>query len=112
MTTSDQAWVPSACTLPTAERPLRRAEFDELFATALRGQQRLAPTRLRWQLDPNAEPVARDLTDRETECCSFFTFTFTYARAGDIVQLDVSVPETHIDVLDALAGRAAARITA
>jgi hypothetical protein len=110
MATSDQAWVPSACTLPTAERPLRRAEFDELFATALRGQQRLAPTRLRWQLDPNAEPIARDLTGRESECCSFFTFT--YARASDNVQLDVTVPEAHVDVLDALAGRAAARITA
>jgi hypothetical protein len=110
MTTSDQAWVPSACTLPTAERPLRRAEFDELFATALRGQQRLAPTWLRWQLDPNAEPIARDLTGRETECCSFFTFTF--ARVGDTVQLDVTVPEAHIDVLDALAGRAAAGIVA
>jgi len=25
--------VPDVCTLPTAERPLRLAEFDELFAT-------------------------------------------------------------------------------
>lgn len=29
--------VPAACTLPTAERPLRLAEFEELFATAVRG---------------------------------------------------------------------------
>ncbi|WP_245718914.1 hypothetical protein [Micromonospora rhizosphaerae] len=40
----DDDWVPEACTLPTAERPLRVAEFDELFATALRGQTRLSPT--------------------------------------------------------------------
>jgi hypothetical protein len=24
-------WAPDACTLPTAERPLRVAEFDDLF---------------------------------------------------------------------------------
>ena len=73
MTTNDDMWVPAACTLPTVERPLRLAEFDDLFTTAVRGQQRLSPTRLRWQLDPVAEPTARDLTGRETDCCSFFT---------------------------------------
>jgi hypothetical protein len=109
MTTNDikdEAWVPEACTLPTAERPLRLAEFDDLFATALRGQQRLSPTRLRWRLDPAAEPTARGLTARETECCSFFTFTF--APADCAVQIDVEVPGAHVDVLDALAERAAA----
>jgi MFS family permease len=98
-----------ACTLPTAQRPLRLAEFDDLFATALRGQQRLSPTRLRWRLDPAAQPTARYLTGWETECCSFFSFTFT--PAGDAVQLDVEVPDAHVDVLDALAERAAAGIT-
>jgi hypothetical protein len=29
------AWVPQACTLATADQPLRQAEFDALFATAL-----------------------------------------------------------------------------
>jgi len=106
MTTNDPAWVPQACTLPTAERPVRVAEFDALFAMALHAQQRLASTRLRWRLDPAAEPAARDLAARETECCSFFTFTF--AAAGDVVQLDVEVPAAHIAVLDALADRAAA----
>ena len=106
MTTNDEARVPQACTLPTAERPVREAEFDELFAAALRGQQRLAPTVLRWQLDPAAEAAARDLASRETGCCSFFTFTFT--RAGDDVQVDVEVPPESAGVLDALAKRAAA----
>jgi hypothetical protein len=106
MTTNDRAWVPQACILPTAERPGRAAEFDGLFATALRGQQRLAPTVLRWRLDPAAEPAARDLAGRETGCCSFFTFTF--ARAGDAVQVDVEVPAPFAGVLDALAERAAA----
>ena len=110
MTTNDEVWVPDACTLPTAERPLRLAEFDELFATAVRGHYRLSATRLRLLLDPAAEPRARDLTGRETQCCSFFTFTF--APADDAVHLDVDVPPAHVEVLDALAERAAAGITA
>lgn len=98
--------MPQACTLPTAERPLRVAEFDALFATALRGQQRVAPTLLRWRLDPAAEPAARDLAGREAGCCSFFTFTFT--PAGNDVQVDVEVSAAAVGVLDALARRAVA----
>jgi hypothetical protein len=108
MTTDDLAWAPAACTLPTVDRPLRVAEFDDLFTTALRGQQRLSPTHLSWHLDPVAEAVARDLTERETACCSFFSFSF--AADGDALRLDVEVPAAHIRVLDALAGRAAAGI--
>jgi hypothetical protein len=104
MTANDEVWVPDACTLPTAERPLRLAEFDDMLATALRGQHRLSATRRRWLLDPAAEARARDLTGRETQCCSFFTFTF--AAADGAVQLDVEVPVAHVDVLDALAQRA------
>jgi hypothetical protein len=33
MTSDDRVWVPQACTLPTVERPLRLAEFNDLFAT-------------------------------------------------------------------------------
>jgi hypothetical protein len=105
MTTNDQAGVPQACTLPAAQRPARAAEFDALFAAALRSQQRLAPTVLRWQLDPAAESAARDLASREAGCCSFFTFTFT--RAEDAVQVDVEVPPASCGALDALADRAA-----
>ena len=108
MDTNDQAWVPQACTLPTGERPVRVAEFDELFATALRGQQRVAPTLLRWRLDPATGPAARELAGREAGCCSFFTFTF--ALAGDDLQVDVEVPAASTGVLDALAERAAARM--
>ncbi|KUL31740.1 hypothetical protein [Actinoplanes awajinensis] len=107
-TTEDPAWVPEACTLPTVARPLRLAEFDDLFATALRGQQRLSPTVLRWDLDPAAETTARDLAGRESGCCSFFSFTF---HPGDgLLGLDVKVPDAHVAVLDALAERATARV--
>jgi hypothetical protein len=108
MTTSkEQAWVPEACILPTVERPLRLAEFDELFATALRGRRRLSPTRLRWDLDPACEATARELTARESSCCPFFTFNF---ELGDgALRLDVEVPEAYVEVLDALQQRAAGR---
>ena len=107
-TTYEQGWVPDACTLPTAGRPLRLAEFEQLFATALRGQQRLGPTTLRWDLDPAHETTARDLTARESGCCSFFTFAF---RPGDdTLLLDVEVPDAHLDVLDALQQRATDRM--
>ncbi|GAA2469507.1 hypothetical protein [Winogradskya humida] len=106
--TGEQAWVPAACTLPTLDQPLRLAEFDDLFADALRGQQRLSATVLRWELDPAAEATARDLTVRESSCCSFFSFTFGGPRNG-VLQLVVEVPAAHVAVLDALADRAAAR---
>jgi hypothetical protein len=98
--------VPDACTLPTAERPLRAAEFDALFAEGLRGQRRVSPTVLRWDFDPAVEAVARDLARRESGCCSFFRFTF---RPGpDAFGMDVEVPAGYVDVLDALGERSAA----
>jgi hypothetical protein len=106
MTSDEHGWVPEACTLPTAQRPVRSAEFDALFATALKGQRRLSATVLRWRLDPAAEREARDLAARESACCSFFSFSF--GPDGDAVRLDVEVPAAHVEILDALAGRAAA----
>jgi hypothetical protein len=96
-----------ACTLPTADRPLRVAEFDSLFTAGLRGQERLSPTWLRWRLDPSFLSDARSLAARETACCSFFSFGFT---SDD--HLDVQVPPAHVAILDALAARAAAALDA
>jgi len=63
---------------------------------------------LRWDLDPGTEATVRDLAGRESGCCSFFVFTF---RPGDrVLRLDVEVPAAHVEVLDALASRAAAGI--
>ncbi len=47
----------------------------------------------------------RDLTRRETQCCSFFTFTLT--GHDDLLFLEVAVPSAHADVLDGIAERAA-----
>jgi hypothetical protein len=103
----DGAWVPQACTLPTADRPLRVAEFDELFATSLRGLDRHEPAALRITLEPTPEIAARtaDLMVRETGCCSFFTFSLV--TTGDGLRLDIAVTETQLEVLDALEVRAA-----
>ncbi|MEV4199924.1 hypothetical protein [Micromonospora globbae] len=104
----DDSWVPDACTLPTAERPLRLAEFDQLFRDAVRGVDRPTPQHLRLRLaaDAQVEETTRDLIARESSCCSFFAFEIS--RSGpDALVLDVRVPAAHVDVLDGLAGRAA-----
>jgi hypothetical protein len=96
------AWVPEACTLLTAEQPLRLAEFDALSATG--SGVRLSPTQLRLDLGADVDAI-RDLARRESECCSFFTFTITTPQPGRVC-LDIEVPAGHVNVLDALAKRA------
>ncbi len=110
--TPNPAWVPQACTLPTAQQPLRVAEFDTLFTTALRAVHRLDPNRLRLLLDgaTTVEATARDLTRRESECCSFFTFAVTRHDDDQTVGLEVAVPDGHTAVLDGLAERASAAL--
>jgi hypothetical protein len=98
-------WAPDACTLPTAERPLRVAEFDDLFAFVVRAERR-EPQRLDVVLRRVVEAPARDLARRESECCSFFTFEFE--PAGDDVVMHIGVPPNHVEVLDALQARVAA----
>lgn len=107
MTTAPPSWVPGeACTLPSAEQPLRVAEFDEVFRAALTGVCWEGPTRVRLTLTGPSWLAGRvqDLADRETACCSFFAFTMTPAPGG--VLLEVTVPEAHIAVLSALVARA------
>lgn len=103
------AWVPDACTLPTVERPLRLTEFDDLF-TGLTSLDRISPVQVRMHLAGAAglEESVRDLTARETECCSFFTFTTRPVPGADggRLALDIEVPSAHAAVLAALAERA------
>jgi hypothetical protein len=102
--------VPDACTLPTVEQPGRLAEFDELFAGAVRAVDVIEPTHARMRLAGPAGLVdtVRDLAARETACCSFFGFTITSepASGGEALWLDVRVPGRHADVLAALVGLA------
>jgi hypothetical protein len=98
-------WAPDACTLPTAERPLRVAEFNDLFTFVVRAE-RQEPQRLDLVLRRIVEAPARDLARRESECCSFFTFEFE--SAGDDLVMHIAVPPEHVEVLDALEARATA----
>lgn len=98
----------AACTLPTAERPLRLAEFDDLF-TAVRSIERSDGTRARLLMagdDAFADRTQR-LADAESSCCSFFAFGVTTVEPG-LVALDIEVPEAYADVLAALVVRAEA----
>ena len=51
----------------------------------------------------------RDLTARESSCCSFFVFTVTAQPAadGETVTLEIQVPPQHTGVLAALVQRTA-----
>ncbi|WP_308283486.1 thioredoxin family protein [Pseudonocardia nigra] len=109
---SELAWVTAdACTLPTAERPTRLAEFDGLFAW-LRGLRREEPGWLRLRLDDGegVEENARDLTAREASCCSFFDFD-VHRGDGELV-VDVRVPASRVIVLDGLTAQAEAAYAA
>ncbi|MFF9851135.1 hypothetical protein [Streptomyces litmocidini] len=105
---SDLSWVPQSCTLPTEEQPLRVAEWDALFAERLQALSRPQPLHLRLDLadGDGVEARIQDLAERESGCCSFFTFTLTSRK--DVIHLDVSVGRAHEAVLDALASRTAA----
>ncbi|WP_431955611.1 hypothetical protein [Nocardia lijiangensis] len=105
---SSEDWAPDACTLPTAERPVRVAEFDRFFAESVQRADRLARTRLDLLLSGDAEPAGRDLAARESACCSFFAFTFDTSGDGPVMRIEV--PDTQVEVLDALAMRLDAAI--
>jgi hypothetical protein len=95
---------PTVCALPTIEQPLREREFGDLFASSLRGDHQLTPTRTDLTLEPASETRARNLAARESSCCSFFTFAFE--SASDSVTMRITVPEQHATVLEALVAAA------
>lgn len=96
-----------ACTLPTAERPLRRAEFGDLFHGTLAVERPTARhARFRLAAEPGLAERVADLAARESECCAFFAFTVTSLPSGDVA-FDVEVPEAYVGVLDAMVDMAA-----
>lgn len=109
---AEDDWVPEACTLPTVEQPLRRAEFDDLFAQDILTVTQESPQRVRLELraDPDAAARAAGLAVKETGCCSFFTFELSMTDGK--VALAISTPPAHESVLAALGARAESRIGA
>ena len=61
MTSEALDWAPDACTLPSVERPLREAEFADLFASSLLRVERAAPMTARLGLTLDSTDRARDL---------------------------------------------------
>lgn len=97
------AWVPDACTLPTAQQPIRVAEFDDLFTGAVLRHTRPEPTALALVLPASVEEQARDLAERESSCCTFFRFGFE--SAGDELVMSIRVPAERTGILDAIEAR-------
>ena len=107
MTTADvTAEIGDLCTLPTAERPLRANEFDDLFRSGVAEIVRIDDTGLELLLEPGWRDTALDLAQRETACCSFFTFTFPATDEAGRIRMRVTVPTAHVHVLDAMTLRA------
>lgn len=102
----DNVWVPSACTIPTENQPLRVAEFDDFFSHNALALSRPTPNQLRIEIQPEPDAASRAaaLAVKETGCCSFFTFEMTISVGS--VELTVSTAETHAAVLAALGERA------
>jgi hypothetical protein len=88
--------------LPTAQHPVRVEELEALFAIASR-TERVGDRHLRVSFPGHRglDARVRELTGRESECCSFFDFAVS-TLPGQIV-LDVRVPVARVDVLDGLA---------
>ena len=95
----------TACTLPTVERPLRLAEFDDLFRENVVAVDRDG---LSAQLSLRGATGLRDrvvdLTSRESQCCSFFEFSVDGDDDG--ITLGIGVPAARAEILDALSDRA------
>ncbi|WP_136709265.1 hypothetical protein [Agromyces sp. H66] len=104
MSTETLNWVPSSCTLPTVERPLREREFERLFASELRDVTRTSATSAEFALTSRSVAAARDLAGRETSCCSFFTFDIR--DDGVEAVMSIAVPPAHTAVLEAIVGSA------
>ena len=102
---------PEACSLNPIEQPARVAEWDALFAAAVRAVKpvddgvclELVPA-------PGRASVAADLADREARCCEFFRFDV--AIGAETLRLTVRADPPHTSVVEALAARAIALSTA
>lgn len=105
----ETGWAPQSCTLPTVERPVRAAEFDDLFARDVVDVVRDSEHRVRLELRPDPDVAARaaHLAVRETRCCSFFAFDLAVVDGG--LALTVSTGPGHEHVLTGLATPADSR---
>lgn len=101
----DELMTTDACTMPTTDRPLRLAEFDALFAEAVRSVAYEGNlVRLHLSGPAGLRDRVRDLAERETACCSFFSFVID--GEPDDLMLEISAPPEQRNILKGLARRA------
>ena len=103
--------MPDACTLSPADRAGRAAEFEGCSAARCAAVSRAGRRDCTWTWSParRRRPGRPGWRRRRRQCCSFFTFTLT--AADGTLTLDVTVPDSQVPVLDALADRALAART-
>ena len=94
-------WIPDSCSLTPPEQSQRLIEFDDLLGSAT-SRARLSAEVIRFTLRPERESEARELAERETQCCSFFDFEF---HLGPPMEMTIIVPSDHSTVLDAIEQR-------
>ncbi len=94
----------TACTLPTVDRPLRLAEFDALFALVTSVDHEGHVARLHLSGPPTLHEQVIDLTERESQCCSFFTFAVDGTESE--VDLRITAPAPRAAIVAALVARA------
>ena len=81
--------------------PTRLAEFDALFAEHVTSVQRAGETVCLQLHGPETlRDRVQDLADRESSCCSFFTFVV--AGTHEDLTLEISVPPARREILDSL----------
>lgn len=104
------------CSLPAADQPMRLMEFDELFRRQVAPPHRIGPYRAEFRFGSadGLHAKVSDLLARESECCSFFDFMIDQRAERrvnrDQLLLQVGVPASRTDVLEALLNRALAAV--
>lgn len=91
-----------ACTLSPSDASDRLTEWAELLAHVSERRATENGLFLRLPPDPTIVAQAAELAVRESQCCSFFTFSMTVDATG--TSLDVTAPPGGRAVLDALFG--------
>ena len=88
-----------ACTLPSAERPARRALIDTLAVDGLLDRTPTpAGLRVRLRDTPDVERRTRELIMAESRCCAFLRFEL--GRQDGALVLDVSGPPDARPLID------------
>ena len=96
----DGSGAPIACTLSARDATTRAEEWSTLLAHVMSRESTDSGVRLRLPVDAEVVAHAASLAVREAECCSFFTFSFTFDASS--AWLEVSAPSDAQPIVDAL----------